>query len=95
MANRRDLKKDINWLTEEVIADCLVYLDINHVKDEQPIAEIISTIINKREEAFGTLNMPTSGMERKEVKSMYGKMVNEMFETTNECLEKLSKLPRK
>jgi hypothetical protein len=95
MANRRNLKKDINWLTEEVIADCLIYMDFNQVKDEKPLAEIINTVITKRNELFSRINQPTSTIARGEVKKMYNQMVKEMFETTNDCFEKLSKLPRK
>jgi hypothetical protein len=95
MANRRNLKKDINWLTEEVIADCLIYMDFNQVKDEKPLAEIINTVVNKRNELFGRINQPTSTVARGEVKKMYNQLVKEMFETTNDCFEKLSKLPRK
>jgi hypothetical protein len=95
MANRRNLKKDINWLTEEVISDCLIHMDFNKLKDEKPLAEIINTIINKRNELFSRINQPTSNIARGEVKKMYNQMVKEMFETTNDCFEKLSKLPRK
>jgi hypothetical protein len=95
MANRRNLKKDINWLTEEVISDCLIYMDFNQVKDEKPLAEIINTVISKRNELFTRINQPTSTIARGEVKKMYNQMVKEMFETTNDCFEKLSKLPRK
>lgn len=95
MANRRNLKKDINWLTEEVISDCLIYMDFNQVKDEKPIAEIINSVINKRNELFVRINQPTTTIARGEVKKMYNQMVKEMFETTNDCFEKLSKLPRK
>lgn len=95
MANRRNLKKDINWLTEEVISDCLIYMDFNQPKDEKPLAEIINTVVTKRNELFGRINQPTSTVARGEVKKMYTQMVKEMFETTNDCFEKLSKLPRK
>ncbi len=95
MANRRDLKKDLNWLTEEVIADCLIYMDFNEVKDEKPLAEIINSIILKRDELITMINQPTSKVDSKEVKKMYNEIVKDLFETTNNCFESLSKLPRK
>lgn len=95
MANRRSLKKDLNWLTEEVISDCLIYMDFNQVKDEKPLAAIINQIIVKRDELIGKINKPTTKMEAREVKKMYNEMVKDLFETTNNCFESLSKLPRK
>ncbi len=95
MANRRSLKKDLNWLTEEVISDCLIYMDFNQVKDEKPLAAIINQMIVKRDELIGKINKPTTKMEAREVKKMYNEMVKDLFETTNNCFESLSKLPRK
>lgn len=95
MANRRNLKKDLNWLTEEVISDCLIYMDFNQVKEEQPLAEIINKMVVKRDELIGKINKPTTKMEAREVKKMYNEMVKDLFETTNNCFESLSKLPRK
>jgi hypothetical protein len=95
MANRRNLKKDLNWLTEEVISDCLIYMDFNQVDDEKPLATIINDIIVKRDELIGKINIPTSKMKRGDVKKMYSEMVKDLFVTTNNCFENLSKLPRK
>ncbi|PLX07219.1 MAG: hypothetical protein C0596_11925 [Marinilabiliales bacterium] len=95
MANRRDLKKDLNWLTHEVISDCLIYLEFNKVKDETPVAKIIDKIITKRSEAFTKINENTSAMNKREVKDKFNSIVNEFFDTANSCFEDLSKLSKK
>lgn len=95
MANRRNLKKDINWLTEEVISDCLIHMDFNPVKNEKELAEIINDIIIKRDSLICKINKPTSKSDPKEVKKQYVQIVKEIFETTDNCFERLSKLPRK
>ena len=95
MANRRNLKKDINWLTEEVVSDCLIHMDFNPVKNEKELAEIINDIIAKRDELFSKINKPTSKKDSKEVKKQYVQMVKEIFETADNCFDRLSKLPRK
>ncbi len=95
MANKRNLKKDINWLTEEVVSDCLVYFEFKENRDEKQLAEIINTIISKRNELFTKINKPTSNLSRIEVKNFYNQLVKEMFQTTNDCLEKLSALAKK
>jgi uncharacterized coiled-coil DUF342 family protein len=95
MANRRNLKKDINWLTQEVVSDCLIHMDFNPVKNEKELAEIINEIITKRDELFSKINKPTSKIDSKEVKKQYVQHVKDIFETADHCFERLSKLPRK
>jgi hypothetical protein len=95
MANRRELKKDLNWLTHEVISDCLMYVELNYGCDEKPVADIISKMINERNAVLSKINQPTSKMDRKEVKKMYNETVHNLLETTHTCFEELSKLTRK
>jgi predicted HAD superfamily phosphohydrolase len=94
MASRRELKKDLNWLTHEVIADCLIYLDIKTPEDERPIADIISKMVVKREEIISKINKSTSKMERKEVRKIYGEIVKNILETSHSCFEDLSELSK-
>jgi hypothetical protein len=95
MANRRDLKKDLNWLTHEVISDCLIYLELHPEQEEKPVADIISKMINERNLVLSKINLPTSQMDRKEVKKMYNETVHHLLDTTHNCFEELSKLTRK
>ena len=95
MANRRDLKKDLNWLTDVVISDCLIYVEVNSDKDHAPVGEIINELILHRDSAFSEINMPTSGMDSKEVKQKYDNIVNSFFEVANSILEALSQLSKK
>jgi len=95
MANRRNLKKDINWLTDEVLTDCLLYMEFNPQKNENELAEIVNNIILKRDELVNRINKPTSKIEPKEVKKQYNEIVKELLETADNCFERLSKLPHK
>ncbi|MDD2635435.1 MAG: hypothetical protein PHW82_08045 [Bacteroidales bacterium] len=94
MANRRDLKKDLNWLTDVVISDCLIYVEVNTDKDHTPVGEIINEILIHRDSAFSEINKPTSGIKSKEVKQKYDKIVNDFLEAANSSLEKLSQLSK-
>ncbi len=95
MANKRDLKKDLNWLTHEVISDCLIYLDMNPEKDEKPVAKIIDKLIVHRKQAFTQLSEHTSALSKKEVKDKYNNIVKDFFNTADSCFEELSKLSKK
>ncbi|MDL2262709.1 hypothetical protein LJC11_04310 [Bacteroidales bacterium OttesenSCG-928-I21] len=95
MANRKELKKDLNWLTYEVISDCLTYVELNPEQDEKPIADIITKIISEREAAFAKINQATSKMDKKEVKKMYNTTIHNFLDTVHNGLDQLSKLAKK
>ncbi|HOZ29688.1 MAG TPA: hypothetical protein PLL66_02115 [Bacteroidales bacterium] len=95
MANRRNLKKDINWLTDEVITDCLLYMEFNPDKNNEKLVEIVNEIITKRDELISKINKPTSKLDPKEVKKQYVEVVKTLFKTADNCFESLSKLSKK
>lgn len=95
MANVRDLKKDINWITEELIADCLIFVDINPDQDKKPVADIINKMIDKRNELITQVNDHYK-LEKDVSKKQYFKNIaKELLETADECFESLSKLAKK
>lgn len=95
MASRRDLKKDINWITEEVIGDCLLFLDIHQDHDKEPVANIINTMIEKRNELVSKVNHQDKSEGRKETKEKYKSIAKDLIDTANTCFEELSKLAKK
>jgi predicted nucleic-acid-binding protein len=95
MANRRELKKDINYITEEVIADCLLFVDINPDKDKEAIANIINNIIDKRNELIHSINHLDKSMDRSATKSKFKNIAEELLDTANTSFEELSKLAKK
>ncbi len=94
MAKRRELKKDIGYLTSQVIEDCLLYIEFNPKADQKAVAEIINKIILKQNDVFAEINKPTSKINTKAVKSNYKQIVFTFLDTVNSCYEELSKLPR-
>lgn len=95
MANVRDFKKDINWITEIVITDCLIFVDIKPEHDKEPVVEIINTMVDKRNELITKVNdhyKLEKGSNKKEYFNNIGK---ELLETADNCFEKLSKLAKK
>ncbi len=95
MASRKVLKRDIDFLTSELLSDCVLYVDLYPQHETEPVTEIINNVLLKKQDVFARINIATSKMERKEVKNMYKALVGEMLTAVNEGYEKLSKLPRK
>ncbi len=94
MAKRRELKKDISYLTSQVVEDCLLYIEFNTKANQKVVAEIINKIILKQNEVLAEINKPTSKINAKEVKANYKKIIFTFLDTVNSCYEELSKLPR-
>ncbi len=95
MASRKVLKRDIDFLTSELLSDCVLYVDLYPQHETEPVTEIINNVLMKKQEVFSKINTPTSKVERKAVKENYKAIISEMMTAVNEGYEKLSKLPRK
>ncbi|MCF0207430.1 MAG: hypothetical protein HUK15_08380 [Bacteroidales bacterium] len=109
MASRKVLKRDIDFLTSELLSDCVLYIDLYPNQETEPVSEIINSVLLKKQEIFAKINQPTPQVKakvlnenrakklenRKEVKNNYKQVIAEMLAAVNEGYEKLSKLPRK
>jgi hypothetical protein len=95
MASRKVLKRDIDYMTSELLSDCVLYVDLYPAQPTEPVTEIINGVLLKKQEVFSKINTPTSKMEKKAVKENYKGYISEMLTTINEGYERLSKLPRK
>ena len=94
MANRRDLKKEINLLHSELIMDCITYSEVNKKQDESNIVDIINRLMENRKNVYVEINKSTANMTRKEVKERYDRICGNVISSTNNAYEELSKLPR-
>ena len=95
MASRKVLKRDIDYMTSELLSDCVLYVDLYPAQPTEPVTEIINNVLLKKQEVFTKINTPTSKMDKKAVKENYKGYISEMLTSVNEGYEKLSKLPRK
>ncbi len=92
MANIRDLKKDINFLMEEVIETCFLHY---HLRGENPekreaIDQIVDDIIVTRNELIQKINNPEVDRVKRPDKKYYSDIFNEMMQKADEAFEKLS-----
>ena len=71
MASRKVLKRDIDYMTSELLSDCVLYVDLYPAQPTEPVTEIINNVLLKKQEVFSKINTPTSKMEKKAVKENY------------------------
>ncbi len=94
MASRKDLKKDINFLTEEILETCLLHYhfkkgDAAHV---EKIDQIIDETIILRNQLMHELNNPGKDMNGNSLRAFYKELLARMMEGANTAFEKLGRL---
>jgi len=95
MANKRNIKKDVDFLVGEVISDCYTYLLIHGEKNREKVVEIIESIVSKRNDLISRVNNPDKKFDPKQVKAHYKAVSVELLTAVDESFSKLSKLSAK
>jgi len=92
MANIRHLKKDINFLMEEVIETCFLHYQLRGESPEkrEVIDQIVDDIIVTRNELIQKINNPEVDGDKRPDKKYYSDIFNEMMQKADEAFEKLS-----
>jgi len=93
MANIRDIKKEINGLTNEVISDCFLYLYVHKDKNKKEVTRIMKDTIKTRNNLIYKANRPDS-KDRKNNRKHFGKIKSELVNKMDGYLTKLSKISK-
>lgn len=92
MANIRDIKKDINYLTGEVLSDCFLFLHLHTGKKETEIMQILTDVVELRNELIGKVNHVPAEGGLKAKKAHFNTISSELVTKIDEHLQKLSKI---
>jgi hypothetical protein len=95
MANKREIKKDVDFLVGEVISDCYTYLLIHGDKNRDKVIEIIGALVEKRNDLISRVNNPDKKFDSKQIKSHYKAINVDLLAAVDESFTKLSKLSSK
>ncbi len=95
MPSRKNLKKQINELTYEVVSDCFTYLTIHEEKNRQKVLDIITEMVKYRNELIHRVNNYDKIKTPKEIKSHYRKIKKDLLSAMDKSFLKLSKLSQK
>ena len=91
MASRRKLKKDIDFLTFEVISDCYNYIYL-HPGNEEKVMEVIKETVANRNNLVARVNHPDGKNNAKMVKTYYKTIFSDLISNTDASFTKLSEL---
>ncbi len=91
MASVRQLKKDIDYLVNEVVSDCYMALYF-HADKKEAIVAIMQKAISLRNELFEMTNNPAEKHNKSLVKKHYAFVRSQMLDKIDELFASLSNL---
>jgi len=95
MASIRDLKKDINFLTDEVIGNCFLHYYFVEDNEQKKVDEIIEEMVKVRNDLINRVNNPAEDSNKKTDKDYYRSIRDELIEKANKAFDSLEKLQQK
>ncbi len=90
MATKRNVKKDIEYITYTIVHDCMTHLELDNSKSHDDVVAVISSAIQKRNELFSMVNNQKKGT-RKEVRAYYRDIYKNLLDSADQSFEALSK----
>jgi hypothetical protein len=90
MASKRQLKKDINYLTFDLLAECFTYQFFHKDLKSEVVDDIASGILDNRNDLVARINHIDGKEDTKLVKAHFRK-IREDFAKSVEMLDKLAK----
>jgi len=90
MANRRNAKKDILFFVEEVLEDCLIFLEIHQDKEYPEVEKIIDDMEQLYQEAIYRVNhIDKEG--KKNTKKHFDGIYDMLLDGAHDAFDRLSK----
>ena len=94
MASLRGLKKDIDYLVEEVLADC--YLTIYfHPEKKEKVVEVMRKAVDARNSLVERANRPAEKNNPSLVRKHYSQLRRDLFENVEGLFTELSSVNKK
>jgi capsule polysaccharide export protein KpsE/RkpR len=88
MASKKNLKKDLNYLTNELLTECFTYQFFHVDMDPKQANEVAAFILNNRNDLANRINNIENKDNPKLVKEHFKKIRSD-FEKSVEALDKL------
>ena len=91
MASIKNLKKDINYLIDEVIGTCMIHQYTQKSKSEE-LESIMNEMVEFRESLISRINNPDLNGGSQSLKNYYKALFDELLEKVNAAFDKLNKI---
>ena len=89
MANKRELKRTINYITSELFAECVAASLYNGKPEKEDVDGILSNIVMTNTDYIKRVSHPEPGMKQK---VFYKKLISDFNQQTSEIIDLISNL---
>lgn len=89
MASCRELKKDVNFLAQQIMTECFSYLEYSPVNNQENVLEILHEAELLRRELIYRVNHLPKG-SRSEIKNYYKVISEDLVKRNIELLDRLN-----
>lgn len=89
MASCRDLKKDINFIADQMLNECFSFMEYSPVNNQENVLDILHDVEQLRRNLLYKVNNPP---DDDKLKNYYHELVSEMYDTNIKLLEELNSL---
>ncbi len=88
MANKRTLKRDINYVTGELLAECISYMHFNKVQQED-VDNVMTSILNMQDDMICRISHVELGLK---AKVYFQKLRSDMSQQVEEIISQINGL---
>lgn len=92
MASCKDIKKDINFLADQMMSECFSFLEYSPLNNHENVLDILHDAEQVRLNLIYKVNNPPS--DDNKLKDYYRSIIEEMYKQNMELLEMLNSLSR-
>lgn len=92
MASIRNLKKDLTYITTEIVAECYYKYNTKPDIDRKAVEILIANLSRMYSEALTRANHPDGKLNKKLVRSYYDTLIKDFLVRSQSLLEELDKL---
>ncbi|MDQ2180054.1 hypothetical protein [Marinifilum sp. D714] len=92
MASKKEFKKDVNFLTNEIVMRGMIHLEFFGDKNSDQIFEIMNSAVSSRNDYIARINDRLTGKNAKEIKAHFKSIYDDLLKSTHDLLEKIDGL---
>jgi len=89
MTRIKDLKKEINYFTMELISECYTYMHFHPEESDEKVNSVVADLVNLRNELIARVNNPEEIDNHKSLKAHYKKILKDLYEKGVSLMDKL------
>ena len=92
MASKRGFKKDVNFLTNEILMRGMVHLEFFGDKNSENVYAIMNEAAKSRNDFVCRINQKLKDKSTKEIKAHYKSIYDDLLKSTYDLLERIDNL---